>query len=71
VRLVDDLSDEDRLPVFDLQLHPFEARGVAVTELASHHYAVDHHCTPMHDLSILVALSYTLIRRSYKHVGGG
>ena len=41
MRLVDDLSDEDLLAVFGLHLHPFEGRGVALTELASYHYAVD------------------------------
>src|SRR5215207_9558375 len=71
VRLVDDLSDEDRLPVFSLHLHPFEGSRVPLTELASHHYAVDHPCTPTDHLTIRLAASYTPIRRSYKHVRRG
>jgi hypothetical protein len=41
VRLVFDLSGQDRLPIFRLHFHTFEGRGLPVGELASHHYAVD------------------------------
>jgi hypothetical protein len=40
VRLVDDLSDEDRLPVSGLHLHAVEGGRVSLTKLASGHYAV-------------------------------
>jgi CheY-like chemotaxis protein len=45
VRLVYDLTCENRLPVFGLYLHPLEGRSVSVAELASNHYAVDLPCT--------------------------
>src|SRR5918993_5870015 len=68
VRLVFDLSGQDRLPIFRLHVHTFEGRGVPVAEFASHHNAVECLCTLAHHLSILVAMSHTLIRGSYKHV---
>jgi hypothetical protein len=37
VRLVDDLCEEDGLPVFGLQHQPFEGSRLALTELAWHH----------------------------------
>jgi len=44
VRLVDDLSGEDRLPVSRLHPHAVEGGLVSLAELASRHYAVESPC---------------------------
>jgi hypothetical protein len=72
VRLVDDLSDEDRLPAFGLHLHAIEVGRVPLTELASRYYAVESPgavlaCHP----SLLVGQSHTSIRLTQNHVVNG
>ena len=71
MRLVDDLSGEDRLSVFGLHLHPFKGHSVRVAELASHYYAVDHPCILTPHLSILVALCHTLADDPTNTLGAG
>jgi hypothetical protein len=49
VRLVIDLSGEDRPPVFALYAHPLEGGGKPVTQFATRHYALDLACSLLAD----------------------
>jgi hypothetical protein len=62
VRLVDNLSGEDRVPIFGLHLQPFEGSSVPLTELVLHHYAVEFRCTLSPHLTNLPAMFHTPIR---------
>jgi hypothetical protein len=50
VRLVDNISCENRISAFRLHFHPLEGNGVPLAELASHYYPVDRTCTLVHHL---------------------